>query len=141
MTIPPPSISTRHPYVAAINVAIDRYHDVLTAYVDKGGEDHIALLERMVERGAVFGGRAICSFLRPQFVLRSQYTMMTRALKLFRTAVVKAKEAILETPELLDLMGFTEGERRLLSYNPEFKSVGVVTRLDASLWGGDLHFK
>lgn len=138
MTIPPPSISTRHPYVAAINEAIDRYHDVLTAYVDKGGEDHIALLDRMVERGAVFGGRAICSFLRPQFILRSQYAMMTRALKHFRTAVIKAKEAILDTPELLDLMGLTDGERRLLAINPEFKSLGVVTRLDTVLWGEDL---
>ena len=52
---------------AALNEAIDRYHDVLTTYVDKGGEDHLALAQRMVERGAVFAGRPICSFLRPQF--------------------------------------------------------------------------
>jgi hypothetical protein len=138
MSIPPPSIGRRHPYVTAINEAIDRYHDVLTAYVDKGGEDHVALLDRMVERGAVFGGRAICSFLRPQFILRSQVTMMSRALRHFRSAVVKAKEALLESPELLELLALTDGERRLHAINPEYKSLGVVTRLDTILSGEDL---
>lgn len=138
MTIPPPSIGRRHPYVTAINEAIDRYHDVLTAYVDKGGEDHVALLDRMVERGAVFGGRAICSFLRPQFILRSQVTMMVRALRHFRSAVIKAKEALSDMPELLDLLALTDGERRLHAINPEYKSLGVVTRLDTILWGEDL---
>lgn len=137
MSIPPPSMSPRHPYVRALNEAIDRYHDVLTAYVDKGGEDHLALLDRMVERGAVFGGRAICSFLRPQFMLRSQVTLVTRALRHFRSAVNKANEAVLGMPELLDVMSLTDGERRLLAINPEYKSLGVVTRIDAILWGGD----
>ncbi|HVY45860.1 MAG TPA: hypothetical protein VHB21_08275 [Minicystis sp.] len=123
---------------AAIGEAIDRYHDVLTAYVDKGGEDHLALLDRMVERGAVFAGRPICSFLRPQFLLRSQYRTMERAVRHFRSAVVKAKDAILASPELLAQMELTDGERRLLDINPEFKSLGVVTRLDTILNGDDL---
>lgn len=138
MSLPPPSISQRHPNVAAINAAIDRYHEALTSYVDKGGEDHLALLDRMVERGAVFGGRPICSFLRPHFILRKQYAMAVQAAKHFRGAVVKAKEQILGSPELLDQMGLTDGERRLIAINPEFKSLGVVTRLDTILWGDDL---
>lgn len=121
-----------------MNDAIDRYHEVLTAYVDKGGEDHLALLDRMVERGAVFGGRPICSFLRPQFVLRGQHDLMQRTVCHFRSAVVKAKDAILSDPALLDLMELTDGERRLLEINPEFKSLGVVTRLDTLLSGDDL---
>lgn len=137
MSLPPPSMSSRHPNVAALNAAIDRYHEALTAYVDKGGEDHLALLDRMVERGAVFGGRPICSFLRPHFVLRKQYATAVRAAKHFRGAVVKAKDAILSSPDLLDQMGLTEGERRLIAINPEFKSLGVVTRLDTILWGDD----
>ncbi len=129
---PPPRDKTVD---SAIGEAIDRYHDVLTAYVDKGGEDHLALLDRMVERGAVFAGRPICTFLRPHFLLRSQYRMMDGAVRHFRAAVVKAKEAILATPELLAQMELTEGERRLLDINPEFKSLGVVTRLDTILNG------
>lgn len=123
---------------AALDEAIDRYHDVLTAYVDKGGEDHTALLDRMVERGAVFGGRPICSFLRPQFLLRSQHDLITRAVRHFRSAVVKAKDAIVADPELMARMGLTDGEARLFEVNPEFKSFGVVTRLDTILSGDDL---
>lgn len=127
-----------HPWSAALGEAIDRYHDVLTAYVDKGGEDHLALLDRMVERGVVFAGRPICSFLRPQFLLRSQHDLLARTIHRFRSAVVKAKETILESPDLLELMALTSGERRLLEINPEFRSLGVVTRLDTLMNADDL---
>ena len=127
-----------HPWTAAVSDAIDRYHDVLTTYVDKGGEDHLALIDRMVERGAVFGGRPICPFLRPQLMLRAQYNFLQATIRHFRSAVVKAKDAILDDPQLLALMELTEGERRLLEINPEFKSLGVVTRLDTMLHGADL---
>ena len=122
----------------ALNEAIDRYHDVLTAYVDKGGEDHLALLDRMVQRGAVFAGRPICTFLRPQFLLRSQQALIDRVVAQFRSVIIKARDAILADPALLDLMALTDGERRLLEINPEFKSFGVVTRLDTILSGDDL---
>lgn len=121
-----------------LNEAIDRYHDVLTAYVDKGGEDHLALLDRMVQRGAVFAGRPICTFLRPQFLLRSQQELIERVIGHFRGAIIKARDAILADPGLLDLMALTDGERRFLEINPEFKSFGVVTRLDTILSGDDL---
>ena len=126
------------PSSAQLNEAIDRYHDVLTAYVDRGGEDHLALLDRMVQRGAVFAGRPICTFLRPQFLLRSQQELMDRVIAHFRSAVVKARDAIMADPALLELMALTDGERRLLEINPEFKSFGVVTRLDTILAGDDL---
>lgn len=134
MTSIPPS----HPWTVTLNEAIDRYHDVLTAYVDKGGEDHVALLDRMVARGVVFAGRPICSFLRPQFLLRSQHELLLGAVRHFRSAVVKAKDLILENPELLALMELTAGERRLVDMNPEYRSLGVVTRLDTLLSADDL---
>lgn len=129
--------STEHPWQVALEAATERYHDVLTAYVDKGGEDHLALVDRLVQRGAVFAGRAICPFLRPQFVLRAQYDRMTRAVRRFRSAVIKAKDRIVADPELLDLLALTDGERRLFELNPEFKSFGVFTRLDTILAGED----
>ncbi len=107
------------PSSALLNEAIDRYHDVLTACVDRGGEDHLALLDRMVQRGAVFAGRPICTFLRPQFLLRSQQELMSRVIAHFRSAVVKARDAIMAEPALLELMALTDGERRPLAINSE----------------------
>jgi hypothetical protein len=126
-----------HPWQVTLDAAIERYHDVLTAYVDKGGDDHLALKDRLAERGAVRAGRAICPFLRPQIVLRSQYDLMTRAVRRFRSAMVKAKDRIVADPELLDLLALSDGERRLFELNPDFKSFGVLTRLDTVLSADD----
>jgi hypothetical protein len=128
----------KHPWERALCEAIDRYHDLLTAYVDRGGEDHHALLDRMVRRGAVFAGRPLCTSLRPQLLLRSQVSRMSRVAHLFRSAVSKARDAILDDPELLDLMALGDGERRLLEINPEFKSFAVLARLDTILSGAEL---
>ena len=133
------SSAAPHPYAAALAAAVDRYHDILTAYVDQGGEDHIALLDRMVKRGAVFAGRPICTFLRPDFLLRPQYTLLVSAMRHVRSAVRKAKDAILASPELLEMMALTDGERRLLELSPETRTLGVCTRLDMILSGDDLH--
>jgi hypothetical protein len=122
----------------AVEAAVERYHEVLDRYVERGGEDHLALAGRLAEHGAVFAGRPLCTFLRPHFVARAQLDFVEKALRRFRRAVVKAKDRIVADPELLEAMGLSEGERRLFDINPEFKSFGVVTRLDMMLHGEDL---
>ena len=133
----PPADGPVHPWQAAEDAAVDRYHALLGAYIDKGGIDHTDLLDRLVQRGAVFGGRALCTFLRPQFLLRAQLDLVQRAVRRFRSAVVKTKERVVADPELFDLLALTDGERRLFEHSPEFKSFGVFTRLDAMLSGDD----
>jgi hypothetical protein len=133
---PPPELA-EHPWQVKLDLAIERYHEVLAAYVEKGGDDHLALVDRLAQRGAVFAGRPLCPFLRPQFVLRSQYELVCRAVRRFRSAVVKAKDRIVADPELLDQLALSDGERRLFEYNPEFRSFGVFSRLDAILAADD----
>jgi len=135
-SVPPPAAD--HPWETAIAAAVERYHEALARYVERGGEDHLALPDRLAARGAVFGGRPLCNFLRPALLLRPQYDLMVKAVRRFRRAVIKAKERIVADPELLDRMAMTDGERRLLAVNPEFKSFGVITRLDTMLSGDDL---
>jgi hypothetical protein len=127
-----------HPWQAAVNAAVTGYHAALDAYVEKGGEDHVALLDRLVARGAVFAHRPLCPFLRPHFVLRAQYDLVASAVSLFRSAVAKARDRIVRDPGLLDLLALTDGERRLFEHDPDYKSFGVHTRLDAVLSGDDL---
>lgn len=129
-SIPPPA--------APLASAVERYHEVLSRYVERGGEDHLAFAARLAQGGAVFAGRPICTFLRPDFILRSQFEQVSQAIRAFRRAVIKAKDRIVADPELLDLMGLSGGERRLFDINPEFKSFGVLTRLDTILAGDDL---
>lgn len=134
----PAAPHAEHPWEAKVAQAIERYHDGLTRYVEKGGEDHLALASRFVERGAVFAGRPLCTSLRPQFITRAQYDHVVKAVRRFRRAVVKTRERIVADPELLDLMALTDGERRLFDINPDFKSFGVITRLDTMLSGDEL---
>jgi uncharacterized circularly permuted ATP-grasp superfamily protein len=86
----------------------------------------------------VFAGRPICSFLRPDFLLRPQHALLERALLHFRSAVRKCKDAILASPELLAAIALTDGERRLVELSPDVRSYGVLTRLDTILSGDDL---
>lgn len=135
MTAPTPQ---EHPWEATIAAAIERYHGVLARYVEKGGEDHLALANRLEQRGAVFAGRPLCTSLRPQFVTRAQVDLVVRAVRRFRRAVIKAKDRIVADPELLDRMALSDRERRLFEINPEFRSFGVITRLDTMLCGEEL---
>lgn len=132
---PPPS---QHPWEEALANAIERYHAVLTRYIEKGGEDHLALAGRLAQGGAVFAGRPLCTVLRPELVLRAQHDLVRRAVRHFRRAVIKTKERVVADPELLDLLALSDGERRLFEINPDFKSFGVLTRLDTVLAGDDL---
>ncbi|MFT3764014.1 MAG: hypothetical protein QM820_00590 [Minicystis sp.] len=130
--------AAQHPWEITLAAAVERYHEVLARYVEKGGEDHLALAGRLAQGGAVFAGRPLCTFLRPQFLLRPQHDLVVKAVRRFRRAVIKAKERIVADPELLDLMALSDGERRLFEINPDFKSFGVLTRLDTMLAGDDL---
>jgi hypothetical protein len=131
------AVST-HPWDVALDAAIERYHDVLARYVERGGEDHLALADRLAQSGAVFAGRPLCTVLRPQFLLHAQYDLLVRAVRHFRSAVIKTKDRIVADPELYELMALTDGERRLCEHSPDFKSFGVATRLDTIFAGPDL---
>ncbi len=133
-----PGAPPTHPWDRALDAAIERYHDVLARYVERGGEDHLALADRLAQSGAVFAGRPLCTLLRPQFLLRAQYDLLVRAVRHFRSAVIKVKDRIVADPELYELMAPTDGERRLFEHSPDFKSFGVATRLDTIFAGPDL---
>jgi hypothetical protein len=137
-SLAPPAEAAPHAWEAALAAAVERYHEVLGRYVERGGEDHLELSGRLAAGGAVFAGRPLCTFLRPQLLLRSQLALVTSAVRRFRRAVIKTKEAIVADPELLDRLALTDGERRLFEINPDFKSFGVLTRLDTMLTGDDL---
>lgn len=114
-----------------VREAIDRYHDALTNYVARGGEDHLALQGRMAARGAVYDKRPICPVLRPHFMARSVHDRMRCDVQLFRSAITKIKDEAIADDALLSELELSEGERRLVGINPEFRSFGVLTRLDA----------
>ena len=80
-----------HPFAAAPSAANDRCHDVLTACVDRGGEDHLSRAGRMGRRAAVFAGRLIGSLL--QLGSRCARTWVGAAGRLFFSPRCRERDA------------------------------------------------
>src|SRR3954468_19443255 len=112
-----------------LDEAIDHYHLLLEKRQASGDSSNAAMLQQMVDAGVTYGGRAICPFLRPNFVTRSQFEFVDRVCRGFRGAVTKAKDALLTDKSLMAQLAMTEGELRLAAIEPGFRSIGVTTRL------------
>ncbi len=132
--------TTPHPAEVAIDAASADWDRILTRTeaAEKGFSQ--SLLDRLVAERASYAARPICPFLRPNFITASQAAEVSRVLTLFRSAVVKAKDAMLQDPELFALAGLTDGERRLFDIDPGFSHLGITTRIDTFLIGTEMRF-
>lgn len=132
--------SDRPPAELAIDEACADYDRVLERVETETPGFCQALLDRLVAERASYAARPICPFLRPNFVTQSQTEYVERVLGLFRSAVVKAKDAMLADPALFALAGLTDGERRLFDIDPGFRHIGITTRIDTFLIGTQMRF-
>lgn len=118
--------------------AIARYHGLLER-ADLA-EFANGLQEEMLDRGALFGERLICPFLRPHFVGREQLLLMQDAVRGVIGAMQTLAPRIVSSPAMQDRLGLTEDERRLASVDPGYPELSVSSRLDSFLSGGTLRF-
>jgi hypothetical protein len=133
-------MSDKHPWELAVDRACAAWDELLQKRHATDPGFCQGLLTRLMEERASYQERPICPFLRPHFITRSQADHVSSKLDVFRGAVVKAKDAMLESPELFELAGLTEGERRLFAIDPGFKHIGITTRIDTFLIGDRMRF-
>ena len=109
--------------------AVDAWHDLLDD--DLGGESHRVLEYQLRTRGLFFGGRALCTVLRPRFLSRGQYRFLQErgaiVLRAFRTAA----RAALADDAILDQFGLTDWEREMVRWDVGIPDASPVSRLDA----------
>ncbi|MBI3924354.1 MAG: hypothetical protein HY319_02320 [Armatimonadetes bacterium] len=98
------------------------------------------LREDMHARGAIFGERLLCPFLRPHFVGREQLDLLRTAVRGVVGACNVLAPRIISTPELQEFLGLTEDERRLAAVDPGYPQLSVSSRLDSFMLGGKLRF-
>ena len=108
---------------------IDRYHALLTD--ELAGESQQQLDDQLRLRGLFFGGRALCTVLRPRFLSTTQYQFLQRRGADVLGAFRKAHRAALVDPELLAQFRLADWERRLVTVEPGFRDASPVSRLDA----------
>lgn len=94
----------------------------------------------MKSRGAVFGERLMCPFLRPHFCGREQLDLLNSAVRGVVGACNVLAPRIQESPELQDALGLSEDERRLCAVDPGYPEFSVTSRLDSFMLGGKVRF-
>lgn len=90
-----------------------------------------ALRAAQRELGLLQGNRAICPFLRPHIVPRSQYETIKRAAETLAGALEKIANAALTDETLLAFLDLTPAEESAARIEPGYSRLCVNSRLDA----------
>src|SRR5262245_43802879 len=78
------------------------------------------LTERFEEVRFVFGGRILSPYLRPHFVTRDEWEQIKSSCELVWGAIEKVGQIAPNDRLMLEQLGLTDGERRLLAYDPGY---------------------
>ncbi|MBV6520135.1 MAG: hypothetical protein MNPFHGCM_00240 [Gemmatimonadaceae bacterium] len=104
------------------------YHDLLTAEIAEGTHDH---LERhLAANGLVFGGRALCTVLRPRFLTLAQYRSLQQRLRPLMRAFDKAYERAMADPVFRGQFKLVDWEETLLADRTGYSRPSPTSRLD-----------
>jgi hypothetical protein len=112
--------------------AVERYHNLLAN--QELAEASRALLDEGLEKARlIFGGRRLSPYLRPHFVLETDFARICQICETVWSAIQKVKDAAVADPKVVDDLGLTEIERELVSIDPGYKAVSPTSRLDSFL--------
>ena len=92
--------------------AVARYHDLLTPEV--AADSHEWLVRQLRARGLEFGGRPLCSVLRPRFLTLEQYRLLAERSALVLSALETARMAAMDEPILRAQFGLLDWEETLI---------------------------
>lgn len=112
--------------------AVEYYHELLS---DKAlaWSSVSALDEQLESSKLIFGGRRLSPYLRPHFVMESDWATITTTCETVFGALQKVKDAAVLDDSILDELGITEVERDLIKIDPGYSHVSPTSRLDSFL--------
>lgn len=109
--------------------AVQRYHELLTP--DVAADSHDRFESQLRRMGLEFGGRPLCSVLRPRFLTLEQNRLLAdRSLRVM-SAFETARIAAMADPKLRAQFGLLDWEERLIHDDPGFRDASPTSRLDA----------
>ena len=107
---------------------IDRYHEVLTP--DVAEETHVHIESVLQRRGLTFGGRALCTVLRPRLTTpRELASLQGRIVPLMRAFKAAYARAIVDDA-FRGQFGLLDWEETLLGDTPRYEWQSPTSRLD-----------
>jgi hypothetical protein len=87
-----------------------------------------------------FGDRVHCPFLRPFFLDARDEARIKPIVETIAALGERVVRAVADRPEILDAVGITEPERRLIALDPGYETASTASRLDAFLLPDSLQF-
>lgn len=99
-----------------------------------------ALAERMRQRRLTFGDRVHCPFVRPFFLSARDERRIRAASEAVAAAGERVVQAALTDRALMNYLGVTDAEERLIRIDPGYATASTASRLDAFLLPDSLHF-
>jgi uncharacterized circularly permuted ATP-grasp superfamily protein len=119
--------------VPGIAGAVARYHDLLSD--DLAAESQAYLEDQLRRRGLFFGGRPLCTVLRPRFLGAEQYRFLQRRIPALLRAFRAAHRAALADDGILAQFRLEEWEREIVRVDPGFPDASPLSRVDAFFAG------
>jgi hypothetical protein len=108
--------------------AVAAYHDLLTDQL--AADSQGALEEQMARRGLVFGGRPLCTVLRPRFYTPAHHRLLTTRVRPLMRAFRQAHEAAMADASVRAQFRLADWEQSLLDVRPGFREPSPTSRLD-----------
>lgn len=112
--------------------AVAHYHKLLENK-ELAESSRQMLDSKLEEARLIFGGRRLSPYLRPHFVLESDWKRVSAICETIFGALQKVKDAAIASDELLDELGIYGIERDLVSIDPKYRQVSASARLDSFL--------
>jgi hypothetical protein len=122
-----------------IKAAIAFYNDLFDD--EMAASTQVQLEAAMLRRHLNFGGRPLCTVLRPNLLTTEQYTYLVHECEVILGAFRKAYDALLANPTFRAQLDLTAEEEALIHLDPGYESPIPLSRLDSFLsHDGTLHF-
>ncbi|MEO6051218.1 MAG: hypothetical protein ABIP78_07800 [Pyrinomonadaceae bacterium] len=115
-----------------IKEAVAYYHELLND-TDLASASQKMLDDGLESSKLIFGGRRLSPYLRPHFVMESDWLMIKKTCETIFGALQKVKDAAIADDALLDELGVTEIEKELVKIDPKYSHVSPTSRLDSFL--------
>jgi uncharacterized circularly permuted ATP-grasp superfamily protein len=115
------------------NALIERKPELLEA-------SRAYLEQRLNDVRLVFGGRMLSPYLRPHFVTRAEWQMIQKVCETVWSAIEKVGRIAPTDKVMLEQIGLTAGERKLVAVDPGYENVSVTSRLDSFLTDENYQF-
>src|SRR5438094_5769416 len=112
----------------SLREAIESYHHLLTD--ELAGESQAQLNAQQQQRGLFFGGRPLCTVLRPRFMTPEQYRFLQARVHLLLHAFDKIYHAAIADADFRSQFGLLDWEEALVQYDPGYRNPSPTSRVD-----------